>query len=112
MLSRALQVHHSLDKSKDREWIHVLLAFLKTYVDGLGAESLFPQGDKIISVDYLVQEMKKAASALDADLSHPDHPILTITVSAEARLAGDKDGAFLDVVVHNRLPCVSASNRS
>lgn len=107
MLARALQVHKSLDKSKDREWIHILLAFLKTYVEGFGGETLFPEGDASISVDTLIAQMKSAASGLDADLSHPDHPMVKITVSQNAVLKGEQDGCSLDVTIHNRLTYVS-----
>lgn len=32
---------------------------------------------------------------------------MSIQVSLTAKLAGDKDGSFLDVVIHNHLPCVT-----
>lgn len=66
MLSKALDVHASLDKPNDREWIHILLSFLKTYVEGLGAELLMREEDKVLYVEKLVKAMKVAVSQLDA----------------------------------------------
>ena len=41
------------------------------------------------------------------DISHLDHPAISISVSKrDAKLAGTRDGALLEVVVNNALPCV------
>ena len=33
MLSRALDTYNKLEKPRDTEWIHIVLSFLKTYVE-------------------------------------------------------------------------------
>jgi len=64
MLSRALEVHSSLGKSQDGEWIHIVLSFLKTYVeqhvDGSEAKE-----EDIPGVLRLVQSLREASAALD-----------------------------------------------
>ncbi|KAJ7273596.1 trafficking protein particle complex subunit 10 [Mycena haematopus] len=106
MLSLALDTHAELNKAKDREWIHILLSFLKTYVDTVGVELLMHEEDSIEYISRLVQAMRDSATTLESDLAHPEHPAISIRVSPTAKLAGDKDGSFLDVVIHNHLPCV------
>ncbi|KAJ6455695.1 trafficking protein particle complex subunit 10 [Mycena sanguinolenta] len=105
MLSLALDTHAELDKTKDREWIHILLSFLKTYVDTVGLELLMHEEDSVEYISRLVQAMRDSATTLESDLAHPEHPAISIRVSSTAKLAGDKDGSFLDVVIHNHLPC-------
>ncbi|KAJ6630673.1 trafficking protein particle complex subunit 10 [Mycena sp. CBHHK59/15] len=105
MLSLALDTHESLDKAKDREWIHILLSFLKTYVDTVGLDLLMHEEDSTEYISRLVEAMKDSAAALDSDLPHPEHPAISIQVSPNAKPAGDKDGSFLDVIIHNHLPC-------
>lgn len=65
MLSRALDVHTALGKPKDREWMHILLSFLKAYVEGLGGELLMREEDKTTYVTELVKALKTSASELD-----------------------------------------------
>ncbi|KAH7923870.1 hypothetical protein BV22DRAFT_1113164 [Leucogyrophana mollusca] len=105
MLSRAIDTHAGLDKPHDREWIHILLAFLKTYVNDTSQELLMPKVDMRQYVTQLVSALTTAASQLDSDLAHPDHPALSLQVSSEARSAGAEDMALLDVTVRNHLPC-------
>lgn len=78
MLSRALNTHSDIGKPKDREWIHILLAFLKTYVDNLGMELLMLEDDKVAYVSQLVTAMKAAAVQLD---SGPSQPVYSRRVS-------------------------------
>ncbi|KAJ6547447.1 trafficking protein particle complex subunit 10 [Mycena capillaripes] len=105
MLSLALDTHAELDKTKDREWIHILLSFLKTYVDTVGLDLLMHEEDSAEYISRLVQAMKESATTLESDLAHPEHPAVSIQVSPTAKLVGDKDGSFLDVIIHNHLPC-------
>ena len=70
MLSRALDVHSDLNKPKDTEWIHILLSYLRTYVDILGTELLMHETDKVAYVGELVNGLKRAASVLEAGLSY------------------------------------------
>ncbi|KAF7338390.1 hypothetical protein MVEN_02064700 [Mycena venus] len=105
MLSLALDTHAELDKTKDREWIHILLSFLKTYVDTVGLDLLMHEDDSVEYISRLVHAMRDSATTLESDLAHPEHPAISIRVSTTAKLAGDKDGSFLSVVIHNHLPC-------
>ena len=46
------------------------------------------------------------------DTPFPDHPALSISLSGhDAKLAEDRDGSVLDVVIQSKLPCVSDSSR-
>ncbi|KIM80718.1 hypothetical protein PILCRDRAFT_821974 [Piloderma croceum F 1598] len=105
MLSRALDTHAELQRPNDREWIHILLSFLKAYVEELGKEMLMHEDDKKEYVSRLVDELHAAAIELDTDLAHPDHPAIAIRVSSDAKIAEAEDGSFLDVTVQNHLPC-------
>lgn len=66
MLSRALDIRAALRKPDDREWIHILLSYLKTFVDGQGTELLAHEEDKVTYVEQLVTAMQAAAFKLDA----------------------------------------------
>ena len=66
MLSRAIDTHAELQRPKDREWIHILISFLKAYVEELGKELLMLEDDKKVYVSRLVDELHTAASELDA----------------------------------------------
>ena len=66
MLSRALATHAELEKSKDMEWIHVILSFLKTLVDGSGSDLLMLQEDLEDYVSGLIVALKQAAGNLDS----------------------------------------------
>jgi hypothetical protein len=55
-----------LDKPKDSEWIHILLAYLKTYVESAGMELLMHEGDKTAYISRLVDSLKHAATQLDS----------------------------------------------
>lgn len=65
MLSRALDTHSEMKKLKDTEWIHILLSFLKTYIENLGSEMLMHEDDKTAYVTKLVNDMGRAASELE-----------------------------------------------
>lgn len=65
MLSRALDTHSEMKKLKDTEWIHILLSFLKTYIENLGSELLMHEDDKTAYVTKLVNDMGRAASELE-----------------------------------------------
>lgn len=48
----------------------------------------------------------------NAGIVHPDHPSLSVRIAnGNARLAGDQDGAMLNVEVFNHLPSVGAFTR-
>ena len=65
MLNRALNIHEAVEKPKDREWIHVLLHFLRAYVDDGGRDLLLSEEDSKAYVDKLVGALKDAAQNLD-----------------------------------------------
>lgn len=66
MLSLALDTHAELDKTKDREWIHILLSFLKTYVETVGLDLLMHEEDSVEYISRLVQAMRDSATMLEA----------------------------------------------
>ena len=127
MLNRALTIHESAGKAKDREWIHVLLHFLRAYVDSMGKDLLIGEEDSKAYIEGLVASLQDATEALDSGTSaldrfgrvcsqirptsetpFPDHSALSVSlVSDDAELAGSRDGSLLRVVVRNKLPCVS-----
>ncbi|KAL0580266.1 hypothetical protein V5O48_001771 [Marasmius crinis-equi] len=104
-LRHALDTHAALDKPRDREWIHILLSFMKTYAETSGAELLMAAEDRVTYISHLIEQMKTAAAELQEDLHHPDHPAFVIEVASLAELAGEKDGSYLEATVSNRLPC-------
>ncbi|PSR94078.1 hypothetical protein PHLCEN_2v4506 [Hermanssonia centrifuga] len=106
MLIRALDLHSSAEKPKDREWMVVLLEFLKAYVQDLGKALLITKEDHAAYVTSLINGLKDVAHSLQSDLTHLDHPGLAISISdSDAQLAETRDGVLLDIVVHNALPC-------
>ncbi|KAF8638821.1 hypothetical protein AX17_001879 [Amanita inopinata Kibby_2008] len=118
-LSQALDVFAKLQKEKSAEQLHIILAFLKTVVDCPGVDLLVHQSDSLEYVTSLVHSLRYVASNLETDLTHPDHPALSIKPASRVNLAKSMDGLYLEVTVHNRLPCsmpadeviVSASGR-
>lgn len=68
MLARALETHETAGKPKDREWIHVLLAFFKTYAESGGEELLLPEESKVTYVSRLMSALETAVSNLDTGL--------------------------------------------
>ena len=126
MLNRALDIHASAEKPRDREWIHILLHFLRAYVDDMGRDLLMNKEDSEAYVAHLVQALNDAARELDsgmrlrsppfcagidtnnrADTPSPDHTALSVMIAThDAQLAETRDGSLLRVVVHNKLPCV------
>ncbi|KAI0665103.1 trafficking protein particle complex subunit 10 [Cubamyces menziesii] len=106
MLNRALDIHASAEKPRDREWIHILLHFLRAYVDDMGRDLLMNKEDSEAYVAHLVQALNDAARELDSDTPSPDHTALSVMIAThDAQLAETRDGSLLRVVVHNKLPC-------
>ncbi|KAK1232281.1 hypothetical protein PQX77_004655 [Marasmius sp. AFHP31] len=120
-LRHALDTHAALDKPRDREWILILLSFMKTYAESSGAELLMSEEDKAAYLSSLSDQLKLAAESLQegkyscthrpclssfqrSDLHHPDHPAFTIQVAPSTELAGSEDGSYLMATVFNRLP--------
>ncbi|KAF9533525.1 trafficking protein particle complex subunit 10 [Crepidotus variabilis] len=109
MLSRAVHTHEQLDKPQDTEWVHIVLAFLKSYVDHRGEEMLMYDVDATEYVARLVDSLRSSVEQLEAaqtplDLPHPDHPALTVSVADSANLAETRDGSYLEATITNHLP--------
>ena len=66
MLSRALDTHASSGQDKTTEWIHILLAFLKTYVESLSSTLLIHEEDKVAYISGLVDNLRLAAENVEA----------------------------------------------
>jgi hypothetical protein len=128
MLARALDTHGRSEKPQDVEWMHILLSFLKSYVEHRGADMLFPTDNPTEYISKYVTSLMEAASGLEngplysstlvatmdtegsfflSDLRHPDHPAISLRVENMAKLAENRDGSYLNVTVRNYLPCVS-----
>jgi hypothetical protein len=126
MLSRALHAHARLGKSKDKEWIHILLSFLNTWLDSMGTPPLAHEDETENYVCNLVKDMKSAVEALVSgklplrlresisnnsvyvlDVTCPDHSAMSIRVPNTAIIAETEDGSFLEAKIRNFLPCVS-----
>ncbi|KAK7693660.1 hypothetical protein QCA50_003229 [Cerrena zonata] len=111
MLFQALDIHAAAEKPKDREWIFILLNFLKAYVQDLGKELLTGGEDHATYVKDLISALHEATRDMELELSHQDHPMITLTIpSSEARAADNRDGALIDVHVTNVLPCDIPAN--
>ncbi|KAG1827035.1 trafficking protein particle complex subunit 10 [Suillus subaureus] len=103
VLSRALDIHAELENPQDREWIHILLAYIRTCTNDTSKELTSEVDEK--SVTELIRALHTAAASLDSDLIHTDHPIMAIQVSGDATCSDDEDLALVDVTVSNHLPC-------
>jgi len=64
MLSRALDTYDKLEVSEDTEWIHIVLSFLKTYVEH-DFETLMHTVDKVDYVSKLVDSLRLAVENLE-----------------------------------------------
>ena len=69
MLNRALTIHEAAEKPRDREWIHVLLHFLRAYVEDMGRQLLMSEEDSTAYVQRLVAELRAATQELDSGRS-------------------------------------------
>jgi hypothetical protein len=66
MLSQALDVHADLAKPNDRQWIHNVLSFLKTFVDAQGHKLLMHEVEKQEYVSKIVTALKLATHDLES----------------------------------------------
>ncbi|KAH7889469.1 trafficking protein particle complex subunit 10 [Phlebopus sp. FC_14] len=105
MLSRAIDTHAQLQRPRDREWIHILLAYLKTYVNDTSSDLLMSQEDLKEYATKLVNVLREGTERLDSDLVYLGHPAVSIRVASVARYSDDEDLLSLDATVHNYLPC-------
>lgn len=68
MLSRAIDAHAALEKPRDREWIHILLAFLKTCVNDRSTELVMSDEDITGYISGLMSFLREAAEKLDSGI--------------------------------------------
>ncbi|KAF8626389.1 hypothetical protein AX15_005037 [Amanita polypyramis BW_CC] len=104
-LLRALDAHAELQKTKDTEWIHILLAFLKTIAEWPEVYSFINRSNRIEYISSLLQSLKSVSSTLESDITQPDHPAFTVKIADKVRIAGSEDGVYLDITIQNHLPC-------
>jgi len=67
MLSRAINTHAELERPRDREWIHILLSFLRTYTNDMSTE-LISENDEEQYITHLITALRTAASSLDSGM--------------------------------------------
>lgn len=67
MLSRAINTHAELERPQDREWIHILLSFLRTYTNDMSKE-LISEEDEGKYVTHLISALHTAATSLDSGI--------------------------------------------
>lgn len=65
MLTRSLDLHATSEKPKDKDWINILLEFLKAYVQDSGKALLINTEDHVAYTASLVKSLKDAAADLD-----------------------------------------------
>jgi hypothetical protein len=68
MLHRALETHRQLEKPRDTEWLHVVLSFLKAYVEHQNDEILIQEMDKVGYVSKLVNSLRKSVESLESGM--------------------------------------------
>lgn len=88
MLSRAIDTHAELQRPHDREWIHIILAFLKAYTNETDLKCLVSH-DIDEYVARLVAALREAAETLDSGDRHSmdftvwpllNHPLQTFLI--------------------------------
>lgn len=65
MLTKALDLHESTEKPRDRDWLSILLEYLKAYVHDLGKALLITKDDHVAYTSSLVQSLRQAAESLE-----------------------------------------------
>ncbi|EJD05845.1 uncharacterized protein FOMMEDRAFT_79224 [Fomitiporia mediterranea MF3/22] len=106
MLFQSVETHVRLRSDHDRQWIHIVAAFLKAYLEDNSMNLLDGMTDKCAYIRRLIENVAEAAPQVDGELVFHDHPMMSVTPLIEsARCAGDKDGYLFDVTIHNKLPC-------
>jgi len=70
MLSQALDAHTAAEKIRDREWINILLSYLKTCVVGSDALLLLHNEDREAYLVQLIDGLKMTSEALETGESH------------------------------------------
>jgi trafficking protein particle complex subunit 10 len=65
MLTRALDLHESVKQPRDRDWLLLLLEYLKAYVQDLGKALLITKDDHIAYTSSLVHALREAAMTIE-----------------------------------------------
>lgn len=76
MLNHALNIHDAAEKPKDREWIHILLHFLRAYVED-GGRDLLSEEDNKAYMERLIAALREAAQNLDNGECYNAAPAVT-----------------------------------
>ncbi|KAI0256634.1 trafficking protein particle complex subunit 10 [Lactifluus subvellereus] len=106
MLSQANDVYSLVNTAKDKQWVNIVLAYLKLYSGSSNHEPLTHQADSTAYITDIVDSLKTVVDSLNEPFSYPEHPALSIRVlDTTAALAEDEDGSFLNVSLLNSLPC-------
>ncbi|KAG8757193.1 hypothetical protein FRC14_002285 [Serendipita sp. 396] len=118
MLARALDSHTKLGIGKDNTWLDSAVAFLGLCCEAddqtnvIGEDVILPQDTTITPsqrkeyIMSLLDDVRRVADGSDDEIQKRDHPSFSLVpTTGIARLAGDRDGSFLDIVVTNLLPC-------
>ena len=66
MLTRALDLHESVEKPHDKDWLPILLEYLRAYVHDLGKALLITKDDHVVYTSSLVDALRQAAHSLEA----------------------------------------------
>ncbi|KAH9966604.1 trafficking protein particle complex subunit 10 [Russula dissimulans] len=106
MLSQAINVYTLAGTAKDKQWVNIVLTYLKLFPRGPNDESSTLQEDNTSYVTSLVDSLKAVVDTLSEPFSYPEHPALSVRVLDTTTVhAEDEDGSFLNVSVLNSLPC-------
>lgn len=81
MLSLAIDTHAGLAKEHDVEWVYIVLAFLKAYVDDLGQELLIHDKEKVSYVTKLVSQLITALDGLSTGML-AYQPVVCVNLSS------------------------------
>jgi hypothetical protein len=126
MLSQAIDVYARVGTARDRQWVNVVLAYLKL-CSSSNLESLTHQDASTAYITNIVDSLKVVVDNLserslffaqslvqvspdwpELALLYLEHPALSIRVlDTTSALADDEDGSFLNISLLNLLPCVS-----
>lgn len=75
MLFQALGIHTAAEKPKDREWVFILLNFLKAYVQDLGKELLMDDDYHVSYVTDLIHALHEATRDAETGKHPSSHPM-------------------------------------
>ncbi|KAG8828096.1 hypothetical protein FRC17_007623 [Serendipita sp. 399] len=118
MLARALDSHTRLGIGKDNAWLDSAVAFLGLCSQADDHPNIIAEGailpEEVVITptqrkEYIVsllEEVRTVANGSDREIHKTNHSSFSMApTTGIARLAGDRDGSFLDITVTNLLPC-------